>query len=70
MTYTEANKKMKELADDSFLEKLVEISKLYGWTGDYIEIGSFVEELFAIAGKIVPNLEPYILKDLDNLEKN
>ena len=61
MTYTEAENKIKELLDKEFLDKLLEIGKLYGWSGDYVEIGYFIEKLHRYHG--VENIDtiPYDL---------
>jgi hypothetical protein len=61
MTYTEAETKIKELLDKEFLDKLLEIGKLYGWSGDYVEIGSFIEELHRLGGIDNVDTEPYQL---------
>jgi hypothetical protein len=63
MTYEQAEEKIKQLADKEFLAKLVEIAKLYGWHGDYIEIGEFVSELHRYGEMPVPDLEPYRLTE-------
>lgn len=62
MTYTEAENKIKELLDNEFLDKLLEIGKLYGWSGDYVEIGSFIEQLHMYHGIENVDTKPY---DLD-----
>jgi len=63
MTYTEAENKIKELVDKEFLIKLTEIGRLYGWAGDYVEIGSFIKTLHRYAEVEVPITEPYDLTD-------
>ena len=45
MTTKEAEDKIRGLLDDDFLSRLLEIGRLYGWKGDYIEIASFIEDL-------------------------
>ena len=60
MTYEEANKKMKELLDQPFLDKLAEIGRLYGWSGDYHEIGDFIENLHYMKNVEEVNLDPYV----------
>lgn len=50
MTYTEAENKIKKLLDDEFLSKLLEIGKLYGWNGDYVEIGALLKNYTIIMG--------------------
>jgi hypothetical protein len=61
MTYTEAENKIKELLDKDFLEKLLEIGKLYGWRGDYVEIGYFIEQLHRYHGFENIDAVPYDL---------
>lgn len=68
MTYDQADEKIKQLADNQFLAKLVEIAKCYGWRGgDYEEIATFVDGLHEIAGKDRPiasiYLEPHQLTE-------
>jgi hypothetical protein len=47
--------------DDEFLKKLVEIARIYGWSGDYMEIGQFIMYLHKIAGINISHkdIEPY-----------
>jgi len=42
-----------------FLSTLAEVARIYGWEGDYQEIGQFVENLHRYAGVEPPDLEPY-----------
>jgi len=58
---SEDNKKIKELLDVEFLKKLTEIGKIYGWQGDYYEIGNFIIELHKIVGIDISHKEikPY-----------
>jgi hypothetical protein len=63
MTYSEAENRIIELLDKEFLARLLEISKLYGWNGDYVEIGSFIRELHESFGIDNADITPY---DLDN----
>lgn len=58
----EEDKKIKELLDDDFLAKLLEIGKLYGWRGDYVEIGSFIEALHQLHG--IENIDATPYSDL------
>lgn len=55
------DEKIGKLLDDEFLEKLVEIARIYGWSGDYIEIGQFIIYLHKIAGINISHkdIEPY-----------
>lgn len=55
----EGREKLKPLLTEEFLSTLTEAAKVYGWTSDYIEVCSFVEDLYEVAGKDKPNLEPY-----------
>ena len=41
MTENEAKEKIKSLIDYKFLSTLTEVARLYGWSGDFIEISSF-----------------------------
>lgn len=64
MTESEAEKRIEQLLTAEFLTTLTEIAKLYGWNGDYCEIGGFVEQLHMAKRLPIPDLEPY------NLETN
>lgn len=64
MTYDEADQRIKELVDEEFLIKLTEIGRCYGWSGDYVEIGQFIEELWRDFGKEPPDVSPYELTQL------
>ena len=59
MTFDESEDKIKELLDKEFLDKLLEIGKLFGWSGDYIEISNFIEELHRYHGINKVDTEPY-----------
>lgn len=60
MTYEEENKKIRTLlGDDDFLERLREIARIYGWAGDYTEIGEFLRYLYKSKDLEVPDLNPY-----------
>lgn len=59
MTFDESEDKIKKLLDKEFLDKLLEIGKLYGWNGDYIEISSFIEDLHEYHGIKKVDTEPY-----------
>lgn len=63
MTQKEREQRMRQLLTDDFLAKLTEAAKLYGWRGDYVEIGAFVEELHKDVGKEPPFIEPYEVAD-------
>lgn len=49
--------KIAKIADDVFLEKLVESVKLLGVNKD--QVFQYVYEVFEIAGKKMPSLKPY-----------
>ena len=53
--------KIVQLLDNEFLNKLVEIGRIYGWSGDYTEIGKFILYLHQIAGINISHkdIEPY-----------
>lgn len=65
MTYSERDEKLKELIDIEFLNKLLEIGKLYGWSGDYHEIGEFIINLHKYKNIDISDndIEPYELTD-------
>lgn len=50
---------LKSKLTPEFLETLKEVGKLYGWSGDYIEVRQFIEHCFDVAGKYAGDLEPY-----------
>lgn len=62
MTHSEADQKIKELIDIDFLNTLAEVGRLYGWSGDYVEIGQFIEDLHQAIGVENVNTEPYELE--------
>jgi len=55
------DQKIKKLLDKEFLDKLKEVGKLYGWTGDYCEIGNFIIDIHKIGEVEISHkeLEPY-----------
>ena len=55
------DEKIGKLLDDEFLKKLVEIARIYGWSGDYMEIGQFIMYLHEIVGINISHkdIEPY-----------
>jgi hypothetical protein len=61
MTYLESENKIKNLLDKGFLNRLLEIGKLYGWRGDYEEIWKFIEELHKLYGIEKVDANPYEL---------
>lgn len=62
-TYLEADEKVKSLLTQEFLETLTEIAKIYGWSGDYSEIYSFIEWLYKFTNLPLPDLNPYDLTE-------
>ena len=63
MTQEDIDNKLKELVTPEFLSTLTEVSKLYGWSGDFIEIFNFVEDLHSIKGINIDSYEPYETTD-------
>ncbi len=59
LTDAERNKRLIDLLDEEFLKKLLEVGKLYGWQGDYHEIGCFIESLHSMKNMSPPNIDPY-----------
>jgi hypothetical protein len=51
--------KIKALLNREFLDKLLEIGKLYGWSGDYHEISEFIKHLHKLYGIDEVDTEPY-----------
>jgi hypothetical protein len=58
--------KIKLLIDRKFLDTLKEVSKLYGYDGDYIAISEFVQYLFVLGHVELPDLKPYE-SDIDDI---
>lgn len=54
---------LQQLVTPEFLATLLEVSKLYGWKGDYFEISNFVKDLHDIKGIEIINNEPYKIED-------
>jgi len=59
MTEKEREERLVALLDDKFLNRLREVGKLYGWRGDYAEIGEFITELHKIKGITGVDITPY-----------
>ena len=59
MTELIKKEQLEKLVTTEFLITLLEVSKLYGWDGDYFEISNFVEELHKIKGIENGIVEPY-----------
>lgn len=59
MTEKEIDEKIKSLVDKEFLERLTEVAKLVGWSVDYIEVQSFLSELYGYAELEEPDFTPY-----------
>ena len=53
------------LLTPDFLATLIEAARTYGWSGDYVEVGQFVEWCLETAGQPVDRqmLEPYSYED-------
>jgi len=65
---------LRPLLTDVFLSTLVEAARVDGWNTDYVETSEFIRNIFDIAGKKMPDLEPYyenecgavrIIKEID-----
>lgn len=52
-------RKLKPRLTEEFLDILIELAKNYGWSGDYVEVGRFIEWCYEKANRISPDLEPY-----------
>jgi len=50
---------------EEFLNVLVEAARVVGHSVDYVEVESFVREVYNIAGKQCPNLDPYEEEDVE-----
>tara|TARA_R110000772_G_scaffold53717_3_gene122793 strand:+ start:685 stop:888 length:204 start_codon:yes stop_codon:yes gene_type:complete len=59
MKNKEREDKIKALLDEEFLVRLTEIARLYGWRADFIEVASFIEDLYEEAEIELPELQPY-----------
>lgn len=59
MTEETRNEQLEKLVTPEFLSTLLEVSKLYGWNGDYIEIAGFVEGLHEIKGIKIGTVQCY-----------
>lgn len=44
---------------EQFLEKLTEMARTYGWSGDYIEVMRFIEWCYEQNGETVGDLTPF-----------
>ena len=63
MNFDERDARIRELATDDFLCRLVEIARLHGWSSDYTEIQSFLQDILRVAGRDVGDLSPYEIDD-------
>lgn len=54
-----AEARLKPILTKDFLTALRLAAKTHGWSGDHIEVASFVEWCFELAEKDVPELAPY-----------
>ena len=61
MREEEIKERLESILDLKFLNKLKEVGKLYGWSGDYCEIGAFIIELHNIKNVDInqKDIEPY-----------
>ena len=57
----EIESKLKSILSKEFLSNLVEVGRLYGWSGDYCEIGDFIMQLHNIKGIDIKqeDIKPY-----------
>lgn len=64
MTFDEADRRIRELADQDFLKKLTEIHRC-SWGGDTVAVAEFVNEVHVIAEIDIADeeLEPYELHE-------
>jgi len=63
MKEEEIKEKLTLLCDDYFLGKLCEAARIYGWTGDFVEVREFIKTLYGIVDKKMPEVLPYDLID-------
>lgn len=54
-----AKARLKPILTDDFLTTLRLAAQTFGWSGNYIEIASFVGWCFYSAEKDLPNITPY-----------
>ena len=47
------------LLTDVFLSTLAEAGRIDGWSTDYVETAEFIRNVYSMAGKEPPDLEPY-----------
>lgn len=59
--------RVENTATDDFLTKLVDIARIYGWSGDYIEVENFIEFTYNARGLKMPDVTPYESDVNDNL---
>lgn len=57
MKEADRDARLKVLLTPQFLEVLSEVARLYGWTGDYVEVRRFVEDVHEEVGLEYPDLE-------------
>ena len=61
MTIREEN--LIPLLTDEFLHALTEAGRVSGWDNDYTEVDQFIRDMHDLAGKEIPDLEPYPEED-------
>jgi len=52
-------KKLEPQLTGEFLSVLAELARNYGWSGDYVEVSTFIEWCYEKADRTPPDLEPY-----------
>jgi hypothetical protein len=61
--HDELERRLAERITPEFLSTLAEAARVCGWSRDYVEIGTFVEDMFRLADTEPPDLEPYHIED-------
>lgn len=67
MSLSEKERKLIPLLTDEFLSTLAEAGRVNGWSNDYVEVEHFIQDIYILAGKDPPNLDPY--KEENNLNR-
>ena len=67
LTPEEIVERVKKLTTYDFLSSLTEIAKIYGWSGDYQEVGDFIAWIYETNNIEEPDLEPYEKDNSDNI---
>jgi hypothetical protein len=65
MTEKQIEDKLKLLLTEGFLTDLKLVYELSGWTytDDAVEVGKWVENLFEVSGKPIPEIDPIYPED-------